>query len=245
MMLNVKDVSKYYIKNGEKLLVLDKLNFKVRKNEFLCIVGPSGCGKTTLLKIIIDLIKPSSGTLDYKRSKGFLSIVFQAHNLLPWKTIFQNIAFPLELGKANKNSINKVVSALIDLVGLSGFEEHYPYELSEGMKQRVGIARALTINPKILLMDEPFAQLDAITRENLQQKLLEIVSKTHKTVIFVTHNIDEALFLADQVIVLSKIPSKIKATLKIDIPKPRWKLDKKSSSKFFSYRTKIKDSIGG
>ncbi len=244
MMLKVEDVSKFYIKDDKKLHVLNRLNFNVYNNEFLCIIGPSGCGKTTLLKIIIGLIESSSGRIIYEKSKNFFTLVFQEHNLLPWKNVFQNIAFPLELQKINRKIINRRVSELIKLVGLSNFETYYPHQLSEGMKQRVGIARALVVHPKILLMDEPFAQIDAITRENLQQKLSDIASKTKKIVIFVTHNINEALFLADRIIILSKKPSKIKSIIKVDIPKPRWKLSKKESIKFFIYRNKIKNLIG-
>ena len=235
-MLKIENVNKYYTKDGKKLPVLDSINFDVSKNEFLCIVGPSGCGKTTLLKIIIGLIKSSSGEIIYKKSKSFFSFVFQEHNLLPWKTVFQNIAFPLEIQKKDKKLINKTVRNLIKLVGLERFENYYPHQISEGMKQRVGIARALSINPKILLMDEPFSQLDAITREKLQKSLVKIISKTKKTVIFITHNIDEALFLGDRIIVLNGKPSKIKGIIKVN-------MRKKDASEFFDYKNKIKKLI--
>ena len=209
MALRVEDIVKYY----GNLKVLDGVSFDVNDGEFVCIIGKSGCGKTTLLKIIAGLEKPDRGKVKFNGKIGF---VFQDDRLLPWKTALKNVSFGLELrGIRDYNKARK----LLELVGLKGFEDYYPKQLSIGMRQRVAFARALAIDPDVLLMDEPFANLDAQTREEMQEELLRIVKG--KTVIFVTHSIDEAVYLADKIIVLSQRPARVIKEINVDLKKPR------------------------
>jgi NitT/TauT family transport system ATP-binding protein len=198
----------------------------VRPNEILCIVGPSGCGKTTLLRCIGGLVAPTSGRVlidgamvDSPREG--VAIVFQHFGLLPWKTVAANVAFGLKVAGAPRREIEERAAHYIRLVGLSGFEKHYPYQLSGGMQQRVGLARALATHPGILLMDEPFASVDAQTREVLQEELLEIHERERKTMIFITHSIDEALVLGDRVAVMATHPGRVKEVLTVGFPRPR------------------------
>lgn len=210
MALKVQNVSKSY----GILKVLDNVSFYVKDGEFVCIIGESGCGKTTILKIIAGIEKADSGEIIFESSTR-VGFVFQDDRLLPWKTVYDNILFAVRAVKADESMVKRV----LEIVGLNGFEKYYPKQLSGGMRQRVGIARALAIQPDLLLMDEPFANLDAQTRERMQDELLKIVGKM--TVIFVTHSIDEALFLADRIIVFSPRPARVIRTIEIDIPKPR------------------------
>jgi len=205
---------------------LSDLNLNVKKGEFVTIVGPSGCGKSTFLDILAGLSEPSSGEvfIDGRRVTGPAldrGIVLQGYALFPWRTARANIEYGLEIKKVNKQERKKISDYYIDLVDLKGFENSYPYELSGGMKQRVAIARALAYDPEVLLMDEPFAAVDAQTRETLQDELLKIWEKTGKTIIFITHSIDEAVYLADRVAVMSVNPGTIKAVVDIDLPRPR------------------------
>jgi len=198
----------------------------VREGEFLCLVGPSGCGKTTLLRLVAGLIKPTSGEifLDGRkiegpdRDRGF---VFQEYALFPWLTVKKNIEFGLEISSIERTKREAIAQKYIDLVELRGFEDRFPKELSGGMKQRVGIARAFANDPKLLLMDEPFGSLDAQTRNLMQGELLRIWEKEHKTVLFVTHSVDEAVYLADRVVVLSARPAKVKEVVKVGLARPR------------------------
>ncbi|MDN5347139.1 MAG: sulfonate transport system ATP-binding protein [Clostridia bacterium] len=222
MALSVENVS---LKYGE-LRVLDNVTFEVNEQEFVCLTGPSGCGKTTLLKIIAGLITPDSGrVLLYGRppsvEHGEIGFVFQEDALFPWLTVKKNIAFGLEIQKVPREEINKKVEAYLELVGLKSFGNYYPQQLSGGMRQRAGLARALAYGPKVLLMDEPFSSLDAQTRNELQKELLRIWSKEQKTVVMVTHSIDEAVFLADRVVVLTRRPGRLKADVPIEMPRPR------------------------
>ena len=198
----------------------------VRANEILCIVGPSGCGKTTLLRCIGGLVAPTSGRVlidgaAVDRPREGVSIVFQHFGLLPWKTVAANVAFGLKVAGAPRRDIDERVAHYIQLVGLRGFANHYPYQLSGGMQQRVGLARALATHPGILLMDEPFASVDAQTREVLQEELLEIHERERKTMIFITHSIDEALVLGDRVAVMATHPGRVKEVLNVGFPRPR------------------------
>lgn len=199
---------------AKKLSVLSDVSFEVGEGEFISLLGASGCGKTTLLRMVAGLIKPDSGTI-YAQGEAItqprkdICMVFQNFGLLPWLTVLANVAFPLELDGANKSEREHVAEQYIRLVNLSGFEHHYPHELSGGMQQRVGIARALVRKPIVLLMDEPFAALDAQTREQLQEEFLRIWAQLKTTIIFVTHAIDESLVLSDRIVLLSSRPGRV------------------------------------
>jgi NitT/TauT family transport system ATP-binding protein len=204
------------------------LTLSVAHNDVLCIVGPSGCGKTTFLRCVAGLTNVSTGEL---RVMGVpvagppegVAMVFQQFGLLPWKTVFDNAAFGLAMSGTSRAVIREKVQHYIELVGLVGFERHYPYQLSGGMQQRVGLARALVLNPRILLMDEPFAALDAQTREVLQEELLHLMERPdeRKTVLFITHSIDEALLLGDRVAVLSARPGRVRELIDLPFDRPR------------------------
>ncbi|MEA4924599.1 MAG: ABC transporter ATP-binding protein [Syntrophomonadaceae bacterium] len=245
----IKDVSRVFAikrNNGEKrdFTALENINLTVSKGEFLTIVGPSGCGKSTLLDIIAGLSKPNSGEIyiDNKRiTKPDLDrgIVMQGYALFPWRTVRKNVEFGLEIKKVPKNQRKDISDKYIELVGLNDFEDRYPYELSGGMKQRVAIARALAYNPEVLLMDEPFAAVDAQTRETLQDELLRIWEETNKTIIFVTHSIDEAVALADRVAIMSASPGVIKEIVEVKLPRPRRVGDVTSTADFSWIRHKV------
>ena len=212
--------------NRAPVRALGNFDIDVEEGEFLSIVGPSGCGKSTFLNILLGLTKPDSGDLlmHGKRITGPGSdraMVFQEFGLLPWRSVAHNIELGLELKRVPAVKRHAVAERLIELVGLSGFEAHYPHELSGGMKQRVGLARALATDPDVLLMDEPFAALDAQTRDLMQVELLRIWREAKKTVLFVTHQIDEAIYLSDRVMVMSKRPGRSKKIFAIDLPRPR------------------------
>lgn len=211
--------------------ILRNINLEVEDGEFLCIVGPSGCGKTTLLRIIAGLEKPTTGRVlaDDKLVKGpgaDRGFVFQQYTLFPWRSVLENVTFGLELKGLEEDEREKIAIEYLKLVGLEDFKDAYPYELSGGMKQRVAIVRALANNPKFLLMDEPFAALDIQTRNLLQKELLYIWEKTNETIIFVTHNVDEAVFLADRIVVLSARPGRILEIFKVEIDRIRDRLSK-------------------
>ncbi|MDF2925383.1 MAG: transporter ATP-binding protein [Paenibacillaceae bacterium] len=232
--------------NGEakEFTALENVNLSVKKGEFLTIVGPSGCGKSTLLDLIAGLATPTSGELyiDGRRiTKPDLDrgIVMQGYALFPWRTVRHNVEFGLEIKKVPKNDRKEISSKFIKLVGLTGFEDRYPYELSGGMKQRVAIARALAYDPEVLLMDEPFAAVDAQTREVLQDELLRIWEETKKTIIFITHSIDEAVALADRVAVMSANPGSIKEIVKVGLPRPRSVGDVQSTADFSLIRYRV------
>ena len=213
-------------RSAEPIQVFDDISFEVYPSEFISLVGPSGCGKTTFLRILDGLIPRDAGDilLDGKAvikpgpDKGF---VFQDSSLLLWRTVIDNVILGLELQGLDKKESRKKAENYIAMVGLKGFEQHYPHELSGGMQQRVNLARALIVDPEILLMDEPFASLDAQTREIMQAELLKMWRQTRKTVIFVTHQIEEAIYLSDRVVVFSARPAKIREIVKVDLPRPR------------------------
>jgi len=236
---NKRDVS------ASKFYALGGVNLNVKAGEFFVILGPSGCGKSTFLDLIGGLTEPDNGEIliDGKPVTGpglDRAVVFQQSALFPWRTALQNVSFFLEAKKVEKSVREEIARKYISLVGLSGFEDRYPYELSGGMKQRVAIARALAINPEVLLMDEPFAALDAQTREIMQGDLLKIRDQTRKTVIFITHSIDEAVFLADRVAVMTARPGIIKNVIDIPIPRSsRLSNDLKITPEFVETRHKL------
>ncbi len=212
--------------NRAPVRALANFDIDVEEGEFLSIVGPSGCGKSTFLNILLGLIKPDSGQLQLhgKKISGpgtDRAMVFQEFGLLPWRTVQHNIELGLELKQVPRAKRRAVAARLAALVGLSGFEAHYPHELSGGMKQRVGLARALATDPDVLLMDEPFAALDAQTRDLMQVELLRIWREAKKTVLFVTHQIDEAIYRSDRVVVMSKRPGRSKRIFAVKLPRPR------------------------
>jgi NitT/TauT family transport system ATP-binding protein len=219
----------------KKLIALRDVSLTVRRGEFVVLVGPSGCGKTTFINAVAGLVEPWEGSITVKDQPVTgpgpdRAMVFQDYALMPWRTVESNIRMPFELQKLGLTNQEKDerVDRFLDLVGLTGFRKSYPYELSGGMKQRVGIARALVCEPDILLADEPFAAIDAMTREAMQSELERIVSKTGQTVIFITHSIDEAITLADRVVVISFRPGRIKEIVDIDLPRPRFEHDLKT-----------------
>ncbi len=225
--LELADVSKTYERKGQAVEVLDRVNFSIYEGEFVAIVGASGCGKTTLLRIVDGLESASMGAVRIGgklvsgpgRDRGF---VFQQDNLFPWRTVMRNVTFGLELQGVKVKDAREAAQPYIDLVQLSGFENHYPHELSGGMRQRANLARAFAIKPELLLMDEPFAALDAQTRELMQDELLKIWERSSKsTIVFITHQIDEAVFLADRVVVLTSRPGRIREVVPIEFGRPR------------------------
>lgn len=220
--LKANHLSKRFTSRRGTVFALDDLSFHVNLGEFLCIVGPSGCGKTTLLRLLAGLIAPDKGEVFFEETplrapRPEIGLVFQQANLMPWRTVWDNIRLPLEISGGDEAGLLRA----IELVGLAEFSQSYPHELSGGMQQRVAIARALVQQPKILLLDEPFGALDALTRENLNQYLTDLWTATGTTVVMVTHNIREAVFLADRVMVMSQRPGRITATFDVSYPRPR------------------------
>ncbi len=204
------------------LHALDDITFDVHAREFVCVLGPSGSGKTTLLRTVAGLIKPTSGAVTFADQRQLrIGMVFQQANLMPWRTVTENIKLPLEVTGVDDASARLKVQEMIELVGLTGFADALPRDLSGGMAQRVAIARALIHDPDLLLLDEPFASLDAMTRERMWTELSRIWQSHQKTVIMVTHSINESLFLADRVLVLTQRPGKIKMDMAVDLPRPR------------------------
>ena len=220
-------ISKQFAANdAEALPVLEGVSLQIKPCEFVSIVGASGCGKTTFLRILDGLIPPSSGELridgrEVTRPDHTRGFVFQNDSLWPWRTAMGNVLFGLQIQRRPRGEAKEIAQKLIELVGLKGFESHYPHQLSGGMRQRINIARALAINPDVLLMDEPFASLDAQTREVMQLELVRICEAERKTVVFVTHQIDEAIYLSDRVLVMSKRPGRTKKIFDIKLPRPR------------------------
>jgi NitT/TauT family transport system ATP-binding protein len=234
-------------KNREPVTALRELSLDVGKGEFVSIVGPSGCGKSTFLNILLGLLKPDTGLmqLDGRTISGpgqDRAMVFQEFGLLPWRTVIGNVELGLELKGVEVSVRRRRARELIEMAGLAGFESHYPHELSGGMKQRVGLARALATDPEVLLMDEPFAALDAQTRDLMQAELLQIWERTKKTVIFVTHSIEEAAYLSDRVVVLSARPGSIKQIIAVHLSRPR-DYEMRLTSEFNDLKSKIWDVL--
>lgn len=241
-MLKVEHLSKSY---GENQAIKD-LTFEVEKGEFVCIVGPSGCGKTTLLKCLSGLLEPSSGlaALNGERISGpprDLALVFQdySRSLLPWDSVEGNVRLPLKAAHVSKREQKRRTSEALDAVGLAKFAKHYPWQLSGGMQQRVAIARAIAYEPQLLVMDEPFASVDAQTRSDLEDLILKIHADFGITVVFVTHDIDESVYLADRVLVLSPAPTEVREVVTVNLPRPRTQVETKEQEEFVKTRTYI------
>lgn len=225
-LLAVEKLNIAYNRSNRRLPVLDDISFQVKERELLCLVGPSGCGKTTLLKLVAGLERPMTGEVRLAgrvvdRPSRDVGFVFQEPTLMDWRTVEANVTLPLELDGIRKAKARDEARALLDLVGLSGFEDAYPAQLSGGMAQRVALARALVHDPRLLLLDEPFGALDAMTRERMGQELLRIWRAHRKTVVMVTHSVPEAVFLADRVLVLGPRPASIVAEVPVNLPRPR------------------------
>ncbi len=226
MQIEVENLSITFTQDQSEMTALQDVSLGIEKGEFICLLGPSGCGKSTLLNAMAGFLKPSKGSIkiDGKPVQhpciSYVTI-FQNYGLLPWRNVEKNVALGLETKKVPKEEQKKIVQKYIDLVGLTGSEKKRPSQLSGGMQQRVAIARALAVDPEILFMDEPFGALDAITRMKLQDDILDICHRTQKTIVFVTHDIEEAIFLADRVVIMDANPGRIKAIVKISLGKER------------------------
>ncbi|MBN1166746.1 MAG: ABC transporter ATP-binding protein [Methanospirillaceae archaeon] len=237
----ITDVSRrFFMDDKTEFLALDSLSLTIKDDELVSLVGPSGCGKTTLLRIIAGLDHPDSGSVSLDnilitKPGPRVGMVFQEYSLFPWRNILDNVAFGLEMKKTGRKERYRQAQYYIDLVGLTSFTFCYPYELSGGMRQRVAIARALANDPDLLLMDEPFGALDAQTRNTMQEELLQIWEKQKKTIIFVTHSVDEAVYLSDRIVVLSSDPGRVSTVIDVSIPRPR----DRTSPEFASIRRDV------
>jgi NitT/TauT family transport system ATP-binding protein len=248
-LIKVDNVSKVFesLKGGE-VGALSDVSLEIMKGEFLSIIGPSGCGKSTLLRIIGGLMRATSGTttIEGNEIKGPLpaaGFIFQSITLFPWLTVLGNVLMPCTIRKLNKSDYVEKAKSLMAMMGLEGFEDKYPFELSGGMQQRVSIARALLYDPEILLMDEPFGALDALTREEMGLELLRVWDRTKVTTVLVTHDIAESVFLSDRVLVMSRRPGKILKTITVELPRPRT-LASKAEPLFSDYAIRIRESLG-
>ncbi len=240
--LTVNDLSVTFPDGNGGLEALDSASFNVFPREFVCLLGPSGSGKSTLLRILAGLLQPSAGTFSFTGGQPKIGMVFQQANLMPWRTVVENMILPLELAGIDSEQRHIRAQEMVDLVGLQGFEDNWPRDLSGGMAQRVAIARALIHDPDILLLDEPFGSLDALTRERMWMELSRIWQARQKTVLMVTHSISEALFLADRVLVLTQRPGRIKLDLKVDLPRPRVD-EMRYTAHFGKLARKLKEAI--
>ncbi len=222
----VNNVQKVFKTPGKDVIALKDINLEIKAGEFVCLLGPSGCGKSTLLNAVAGFALPSSGEITVEGKKIAApgpdrGMVFQEYALFPWMTVAQNIAFGLEIQKKDKAEIDLTVNQLLDLLHLNDFRDRFPKDLSGGMRQRVAIARVLALDSPIMLMDEPFGALDALTRRNLQDELLRIWEKLGKTILFVTHSIEESIYLADRIVVMTYRPGTVKRDQYVDMPRPR------------------------
>jgi NitT/TauT family transport system ATP-binding protein len=248
-LVRISDLQKVYrTRDGNEIHALKDVNLSIKEREFISIVGPSGCGKTTLLKILSGILPRSSGEISVSGRpqdgpSRDVGVVFQAPVLLPWKTVLQNVMVPIVIQRRQIAEFDARARKLIAMVGLSGFEDRYPNELSGGMQQRVGICRALVHDPSFLLMDEPFGALDAMTRETMNEELQRIWQESQKTVLLVTHSIPEAVYLADRVVVMTPRPGRIVEVIDIDLPRPR-RLAMQTTPQFGRYTDAIRRHFG-
>ena len=240
--LTVQQMDMIFPDENGGLHAVENISFEVCPQEFLCVVGPSGCGKSTLLRVLAGLLNPTKGKIKFSGGEPRIGMVFQDSNLMPWRSVRENIILPLELEGVDEIEANLKAQELIELVGLKGFEDNLPRDLSGGMAHRVALARSLIHDPDILLLDEPFASLDALTRERMGTELLRIWQARQKTVIMVTHSISEALFLADRVLVLTQRPGSIKLDLDVELPRPRVE-EMRYTSHFGQMAKKLKSAI--
>jgi NitT/TauT family transport system ATP-binding protein len=245
--VSVQNVGKVYESKQGPVEALSSVSLLVQRGQFVSILGPSGCGKSTLLMIVAGLLEPSTGAIEIDSQKVVgprvdNGIVFQTPVLLPWRPVLQNVLYPIELQKKPKNSYIEMATQLLELTGLTEFREHLPTELSGGMQQRVAICRSLIHNPSLLLMDEPFSALDAMTRDLMNQELLRIWEEYRKTVIFVTHSIREAIFLSDKIAVMSRRPGRILREFSVEIERPR-RIDVQETVKFNNYVRELREAI--
>ncbi len=238
----IRNLTKTY--SGGNVVALQDIDLEVEPYESICILGPSGCGKTTLLRILDCLIPKDSGEILMDGEKVVqprpdVAMVFQHFGLFPWKRLDENIAYGLELRGGSKPEMAATVGRYVQLMGLKGFEKSYPHQLSGGMQQRAGLARALAINPSLLLMDEPFGSLDAQTREMMQEELLRILATEKKTMIFVTHSIDEAILLGDRIVMMSRRPGRIREIVLVEIPRPRKIISVRAHPRYIELRARL------
>jgi NitT/TauT family transport system ATP-binding protein len=245
--LEAAGLRKTFTKDGSALQILDIERFSAREGEFITIIGPSGCGKSTFLHMMGGFIGADAGTIrvygkEVKDPGPDRGMMFQEFALFPWKTVAGNVAWGLETQGVPRKKVEEVVGQYLEITGLADFRNHYPAELSGGMKQRVALARVLAFDPKVLLMDEPFGALDAQTRETMQEEVTRLWERTNKTIVFVTHDIEEAVYLGDRVVVLTARPGRIREEVKIDLPRPR-SLEIKKSMQCHEYRNHIWDLI--
>jgi NitT/TauT family transport system ATP-binding protein len=249
--VDARNVTVEYERSREKatLVALKDFSVGVREGEFLTVVGPSGCGKSTFLNLVAGLWFPASGELlvggrPVTGPARDRAVVFQEYALMPWRTVEGNVRFGLELQRRIDSSTDEKIAHYIDLVGLTGFEDSYPRELSGGMRQRVGLARALVTEPRILLMDEPFAAVDALTRELMQDELAQIMQKTGQTIIFITHSVDEAITLGDRIVVVTSRPGRVKEIIPVTIPRPRSGRQIRHMPEYADIRDRIWELLG-
>jgi len=240
--LSVQQMDMIFPDDNGGLHAVQNITFDVCPQEFLCVVGPSGCGKSTLLRVLAGLLLPTRGQVKFRGDSPRIGMVFQLSNLMPWRSVRENIILPLELDGTDSATAHAKAQDLIELVGLQGFEENLPRDLSGGMAQRVALARSLVHDPDILLLDEPFASLDALTRDRMGTELLRIWGARQKTVIMVTHSISEAILLADRVLVLTQRPGSIKLDMDVNLPRPRVE-EMRYTSEFGEMAKKLKDAI--
>jgi NitT/TauT family transport system ATP-binding protein len=242
--LTVRDLNAVFSDNNGGLQALDSVSFEVCPREFVCVLGPSGSGKSTLLRILAGLLPPTVGEVVFSDGQQpRIGMVFQQANLMPWRTVIENLTLPLELAGVDSDTAHQKAREMMELVGLDGFGGYWPRDLSGGMAQRVAIARALIHDPDLLLLDEPFGSLDALTRERMWTELSRIWQAKQKTVLMVTHSISEALFLADRVLVLTQRPGKVKLDLEVDLPRPRVD-EMRYTAPFGQLARQLKEAIG-